>query len=109
MRPRSHFVGLHDFASFARPWACRFNNTAYSRLEVTQSRAKLVSASRGSGFLWNMVRIMGHARRGFWDWAEAPDGHPLMLEAKDVRPRARRRQPHGLYLQWIPLLIRNRW
>ena len=56
---------------------------------------------QGSGFLWNMVRIMvgtlveiGMAKR-------PPDVIPPMLEARNREAAGPTAPAHGLFLQWI--------
>ena len=97
-----HFVGEHDFLSFARPGHGR-ENTVRTVLGCDVSRVgpKLVIGVEGTGFLWNMVRIMvgtlvevGLGRYG-------PETVRDMIAAKDRRAAGPTAPPHGLYLQWV--------
>jgi tRNA pseudouridine38-40 synthase len=99
-----HFVGEKDFASFARPGHGRQTTvrTVYD-CRVSRRGGMVVIGVEGSGFLWNMVRIMvgtivevglGRYR------AEEIVG---MLEAKDREAAGSTAPPEGLFLQWIRL------
>jgi tRNA pseudouridine38-40 synthase len=68
---------------------------------VSARGPKIVVAVEGSGFLWNMVRIMvgtlveiGMGRLG-------SDVIRPMLDARDREAAGPTAPPHGLYLQWI--------
>src|SRR5205823_14682179 len=53
------FVGTHDFASFAKPGHGRENTIrTVHACEVSSRGPKLVIGVEGSGFLWQMIRIM---------------------------------------------------
>jgi tRNA pseudouridine38-40 synthase len=98
----ARFVGEKDFASFARPGHGRANTVrTMLSCDVSRRGAMLVIGVEGTGFLWNMVRIMvgtivevGLGRYG----AEKVDE---MLSARDRRAAGPTAPPHGLYLQWI--------
>ena len=97
-----HFVGTHDFASFARPGHGR-DSTIRTVLacDVSARGPRLVVGVDGSGFLWHMVRIMVGTLVEVGLGRTRPDEIPQMLAAKDraaARPTA---PPTGLYLQWI--------
>ena len=96
------FVGEHDFASFARPGHGREHTirTIHS-CEVRARLPKLIICIEGSGFLWQMVRIIvgtlvevGLNRYG-------ADEVRKMLEAKDRTAAGPTAPPHGLFLQWV--------
>ncbi len=99
-----YFVGEHDFASFARPGHGRESTVrTVSACSVVARGPQLVIGTEGSGFLWNMVRIMigtlvevGLGRYAAGDIAK-------MLEARDRRAAGSTAPPQGLYLQWIKL------
>jgi tRNA pseudouridine38-40 synthase len=55
----ARFVGRHDFVSFARPGHGKENTLrTVHACDVSYRPPKLVIGVEGSGFLWNMVRIM---------------------------------------------------
>ena len=95
-------VGAHDFASFARPGHGR-ENTVRTILccDVHCRLPRLVIGIEGTGFLWNMVRIivgtLVEVGMGRYDAAKVRE----MLEAKDRKAAGPTAPPHGLYLQWI--------
>ena len=102
VRAAEHFVGTHDFASFARPGHGRENTvrTVYA-CDVHFRSPKLVIAVEGSGFLWNMVRIMvGTLVQVGLDRMQ-PEQIAEVLAARDRRAAGPTAPPHGLYLQWI--------
>ncbi|HSU67652.1 MAG TPA: tRNA pseudouridine(38-40) synthase TruA [Tepidisphaeraceae bacterium] len=98
----AHFVGTHDFASFARPGHGR-ENTVRTVLEcdVSATGPRVVIGVHGTGFLWNMVRIMVGTLVQVGIHHYQPDDIPKMLEAKDRQSAGPTAPPHGLYLQWI--------
>jgi tRNA pseudouridine38-40 synthase len=101
-RAAAHFVGEHDFASFARPGHGRENTvrTVYA-CDVSFRSPKLVIGVEGSGFLWNMVRIIvGTLVQVGLDRIQ-PEQIPEIIGAKDRRAAGPTAPPHGLYLQWI--------
>jgi tRNA pseudouridine38-40 synthase len=97
-----HFVGEHDFESFARPGHRRESTirTIYA-CDVSYRPPRLIIGIEGGGFLWNMVRIMVGTLvevglRKF-NAAQIPE----MLEARDRKSSGSTAPAHGLYLQWI--------
>ena len=100
----AHFVGRHDFASFARPGHGRENTqrTVYA-CDVHARLPRLVVGIEGSGFLWNMVRIMVGTLVQVGIGRYSPDRIPRMLEARSREASGPTAPPHGLYLQWIQM------
>ena len=98
----AHFVGEHDFASFARPGHKR-EHTVRTILacDVHWRKPKLIIGVEGTGFLWNMVRIMVGTLVEVGVGRFEPDEIPAMLAAKDRNAAGSTAPPHGLYLQWI--------
>jgi tRNA pseudouridine38-40 synthase len=102
IRAAEVLVGEHDFASFCKPGHGRSSTVRTLRAcEVSQRGPRLVIGVEGSGFLWQMVRIIvgtlvevGMGRRNESEMSE-------MLAAKDRRAAGPTAPPHGLYLQWI--------
>jgi tRNA pseudouridine38-40 synthase len=96
-------VGEHDFASFARPGHGR-ENTVRTVLacEISKRRGPLlVIGVEGTGFLWNMVRIVVGTLVEVGLGRYKPADIDAMLQAKDRRSAGQTAPPHGLYLQWI--------
>lgn len=95
-------VGEHDFATFARPAHGR-ENTIRTVLacQVSHRGNKIVIGVEGSGFLWNMVRIITGTLVEVGLGRFAPDDIPKMLAAKDRQAAGGTAPPQGLFLQWI--------
>jgi tRNA pseudouridine38-40 synthase len=95
-------VGEHDFATFARPGHGREHTirTVFS-CDVTYRPPRVVIAIEGSGFLWNMVRIIAGTLVQVGIGQLSPDDIPAMLAARDRSAGGPTAPPHGLYLQWI--------
>ena len=95
-------VGEHDFASFARPGHGR-DNTVRTVLacDVASRPPKLVIGIEGTGFLWNMVRIIVGTLVQVGLGRYTRDDVHAMLAAKDRQTSGPTAPPHGLYLQWI--------
>lgn len=96
------FVGEHDFASFARPGHGR-DNTIRTVLgcDVSWRGPLLVIGIEGTGFLWNMVRIMVGTLVEVGLGRHRPESIEEMLAAKDRQAAGSTAPPQGLYLQWI--------
>jgi tRNA pseudouridine38-40 synthase len=98
----AHFVGEHDFASFARPGHKR-EHTIRTVLacDVSWRKPKLIISVEGTGFLWNMVRIMVGTLVEVGLGRFQPHEIVDILAAKDRKAAGSTAPPHGLYLQWI--------
>ena len=101
-RAARHLVGEHDFASFARPGHGRDNTvrTVYA-CDVSFRSPKLVIGVEGSGFLWNMVRIVVGTLVQVGLGRTESDQIPEILAARDRQAAGPTAPPHGLYLQWV--------
>ncbi len=98
----SHFVGEHDFTSFARPGHGRDTTVrTIHGCDVVARTPRIVIGVEGSGFLWNMIRIMVGTLVQVGMGHFTPDDIPRMLAAKDRSTSGPTAPPHGLYLQWI--------
>ena len=95
-------VGEHDFASFARPGHGR-ENTIRTVLscDVSFRAPLLVVGVEGTGFLWNMVRIIVGTLSEVGLGRLAPGQIDAILAARDRQAAGPTAPPHGLYLQWI--------
>jgi tRNA pseudouridine38-40 synthase len=98
----AHFVGEHDFSSFAKPGHKRENTIrTVLKCSVSAFGPKVVIGVEGTGFLWNMVRIMAGTLVEVGLGRFTPDDIPKMLAACDRRAGGSTAPPQGLYLQWI--------
>jgi tRNA pseudouridine38-40 synthase len=95
-------VGEHDFASFARPGHGR-ENTVRTVLscDVSARGPLLVVGVEGTGFLWNMVRIMVGTLVEVGLGRHTPEAIDAMLAARDRQSAGGTAPPQGLFLQWI--------
>jgi tRNA pseudouridine38-40 synthase len=96
--------GEHDFASFAKPGHGRQTTIrTVKRCSVSARGAMVIIGVEGSGFLWNMVRIMVgtlvEVGLGQYRPAQISD----MLSARDRQAAGSTAPPHGLFLQWIKM------
>ena len=95
-------VGEHDFASFAKPGHGRETTVRRVReCSVAYRPPRLVIGIEGTGFLWNMVRIMVGTLVEAGLGRVTPADVAEMLAARDRRSAGPTAPPHGLYLQWI--------
>ena len=98
----AHFVGTHDFASFARPGHRRLSTvrTIHS-CTLSFRRPRLIIGVEGGGFLWHMVRILVGTLVDVGMGRFSPDDMPKILAARDRRAAGLTAPPSGLYLQWV--------
>jgi tRNA pseudouridine38-40 synthase len=95
-------VGEHDFASFAKPGHGRENTVrTVHECQVSWRGPMMVIGVEGSGFLWNMVRIMAGTLIEVGIGRYKPGEVAAMLAARDRRAAGSTAPPQGLYLQWI--------
>ncbi|MCC7350567.1 MAG: tRNA pseudouridine(38-40) synthase TruA [Phycisphaerales bacterium] len=98
----AHLVGTHDFASFARPGHGRESTTrTLLQCAVSQRGPLIIIAVHGTGFLWNMVRIIVGTLVEVGQRRIAPDDIPSILAARARTAAGPTAPPHGLYLHWI--------
>jgi tRNA pseudouridine38-40 synthase len=103
-----HFVGTHDFASFARPGHGRENTIRTVHCCTLSYRPpRLIIGVEGSGFLWQMIRIMVGTIVEIGLGRYTPETIPQMLAAKDRQAAGPTAPPQGLYLQWIQTRVDN--
>jgi tRNA pseudouridine38-40 synthase len=95
-------VGEHDFASFARPGHKR-ETTVRTILSCTvhQRGPRIVIGVEGTGFLWNMVRIIAGTLIDIGHGRYQPEEIETMLTARNRRAAGGTAPPQGLYLQWV--------
>lgn len=95
-------VGEHDFASFAKPGHGRSTTIRTVHDCTVHARGpRVVIGVRGSGFLWNMVRIIAGTLVEIGLGRFGPDAVPGMLAARDRRAAGPTAPAQGLYLQWV--------
>jgi tRNA pseudouridine38-40 synthase len=100
----AHLVGEHDFTSFARPGHGRLTSVRLLReCSVSALGPKIVIGLEGSGFLWNMVRIIVGTLVEVGLGQYTPEDIPRMLAARDRRAGGSTAPPQGLYLQWVKM------
>ena len=95
-------AGEHDFASFAKPGHGR-ENTVRRVLAcgISKRGPRLVIGVEGTGFLWNMVRIIVGTLVEVGLGRFSARDLDAVLEAKDRTAAGGTAPPHGLFLQWI--------
>jgi len=98
----AHFIGTHDFASFARPGHLRENTIRrVISCDVSRRREMIVIGIEGGGFLWNQIRIMVGTLVEIGMGKYPPGRIAEMMSALDRRAAGPTAPPEGLYLQWI--------
>jgi tRNA pseudouridine38-40 synthase len=98
----AQLVGTHDFASFARPGHGRETTVRTIHVcGVHRRGARLVVGIEGSGFLWNMVRIIVGTLVEIGLGRYGPESIENMLAARDRQAAGPTAPPQGLYLQWV--------
>lgn len=101
-RAAAVFVGEHDFASFARPGHGRDNTVrTILRCELSHRPPRIVIGIEGTGFLWNMIRIIVGTLVQVGLGRYTPEDMQTMLAARNRQAAGPTAPPHGLYLQWI--------
>lgn len=94
-----HVVGTHDFSSFCVAKTETDNRVrTIHEAELIEQGDELVFRFRGSGFLYNQVRILVGTMLDIGRGRFSPDDVPLMLAAKDRSAAGVTAPPHGLYL-----------
>ena len=98
----SRLVGEHDFASFAKPGHGRANTIRkVLGCDVSFRAPRMIIGVEGTGFLWNMVRIIAGTLIEVGIGRIAPDQIDEIIAAKDRQAAGPTAPAHGLYLQWI--------
>ena len=98
----ARLLGEHDFASFAKPGHGRMNTIrTLLGCEISWREPRLIIGVEGTGFLWNMVRIIVGTLIDVGMGRFAPEQIDEILAAKDRQAAGPTAPAHGLYLQWI--------
>jgi tRNA pseudouridine38-40 synthase len=97
-------VGTHDFASFCKPGHGREHTVrTVTRVDVSADGDRLTLGVEGTGFLWQMVRIMVGTLVEVGTGRTEPSAVARMLAARDRRAAGPTAPPHGLYLDRVTL------
>jgi tRNA pseudouridine38-40 synthase len=75
--------------------------------DVSYRKPRLVIGVEGSGFLWNMVRIMVGTLVQVGMGTYRPEHITEMLHSQDRTASGHTAPAHGLFLQWIRYTPRN--
>jgi tRNA pseudouridine38-40 synthase len=97
-----HWIGTHDFTSFAAAGGVRESNVrTIHRIEIWRRALEVRIDIEGSGFLYkqvrNMVGTLCEIGRGHW----APQRAKEILEARDRTYAGATAPARGLCLQWV--------
>ncbi|MCY7981495.1 tRNA pseudouridine(38-40) synthase TruA [Bacillus inaquosorum] len=94
-----HLIGTHDFTSFcATKTEVQDKVRTIYELDWTETDDGLQMRITGSGFLYNMVRIIAGTLLDAGIGKISPEDVKSMLEAKDREAAGRTAPGHGLYL-----------
>ena len=98
----SYFVGTHDFAGFCSTGS-NVTDTVRTIYDCTVSRNEdLVTISiTGSGFLYNMVRIIVGTLLDINEGKIPPDSLPGIIDSCDRNKAGPTARPYGLYLDKV--------
>lgn len=96
------FVGTHDFSSFCSANTSVVNKvrTIY-RIELEEHGDELHLVIEGSGFLYNMVRIIAGTLIEVGYGERAADELIGIIAARDRNKAGKTAPPHGLYLEQV--------
>lgn len=96
------FVGTHDFSSFCSANTSVVNKvrTIY-RIELEEHGDELHLVIEGSGFLYNMVRIIAGTLIEVGYGERAADELNGIIAARDRNKAGKTAPPHGLYLEQV--------
>jgi tRNA pseudouridine38-40 synthase len=104
-----HFVGEHDFASFAKPGHGRQSSIRrIDHCRISVNGPRIIIGVEGNGFLWHMVRIIVGTLVEVGLDRTQPQEIPKMIAAKDRRAGGQTAPPQGLFLQWIKTSLEKR-
>jgi len=96
-----HFLGTHDFTSFANVGSAGTKNGAVRtihRIDVVEEPQGLRLEFEGTGFLYKMVRNLVGTLLDVASGKLAPEKIPEILAAKDRRRAQKAAAAHGLFL-----------
>lgn len=97
-----HFIGTHDFTSFANEahTGCAAHDPfrTIKRLDAIPEEGGIRLEFEGDGFLYKMVRNITGTLLEVAAGKRDPDEIPRILKAKDRRQAGKAAPPHGLFL-----------
>lgn len=95
----NHLCGTHDFTSFcvAKTEVDDKVRTIYS-IEIIEDDSEIIFSFIGSGFLYNMVRILVGTLLDVGQGYTDPNSIPVILEGRDRSLSGKTVPGHGLYL-----------
>jgi tRNA pseudouridine38-40 synthase len=97
-----HFVGTHDFAAFmAAGSSAKTTTRTIFDLKLTWDEPYLYISVYGSGFLYNMVRIIAGTLIDVGKGKIRPEEIPDIIASKDRRKAGPTAPPNGLSLEEI--------
>lgn len=98
-----HFVGTHDFTSVAHMVHLKESpvRTVHDCTVTAESDHRLRLDISGSGFLYNMVRIIAGTLIDVGRGRIAPDAIPQILAARERKAAGDTAPAHGLCLMWV--------
>ena len=99
----AHLIGEHDFAAFAAAGHGRLSTvrTIHTLTVSRESPERVVLRISGSGFLWNMVRIVGGTLMEVGLGRRTPSDVLAALASRDRTKAGPTLPPEGLCLEWI--------
>lgn len=94
-----HFIGEHDFKGFkASGTSSKSSVRTIYDADVTKDGERIVISLTGSGFLYNMVRIIAGTLVDVGLGKIEEKSIPEIIESKDRKRAGKTLPPHGLYL-----------
>jgi tRNA pseudouridine38-40 synthase len=102
-RAAAHLVGTYDCVAFAQINHGRSTTvrTIYDCTVHERANRRVEIEIAGSGFLYNMVRIVAGTLVEVGRGRIEPDGIPAIIASKDRRCAGPTLPPQGLCLRWI--------
>lgn len=97
-----HFLGAHDFISFANTKELQTDTIrTLKRLDIVPQKGGLRLEFEGDGFLYKMVRNITGTLLDIAAGKIPPEAIPSLLAARDRRKAGAAAPPHGLFLMEV--------
>lgn len=98
----NYLVGEHDFSSFkSSGTSSKSSSRTIFAAQVIKEQERVVISLTGSGFLYNMVRIIAGTLVEIGMGEKDPEEMQTILEAKNRQMAGKTLPPHGLYLMQV--------